>query len=134
VVPVLPYNNFYNDGIQVVIRMAWETTKIKADVKAEAKELDATFTEIMEAGIQSLTTESTTNGEEVTTNITTSEVEDVVTEVVRDVVDDVVTQEEVVVEEVVIENGEGGVNTEDVEAIVENWIERNIDKLQRGQI
>jgi hypothetical protein len=120
--------------------MAWETTKIKADVKAQAKELDATFTEIMQAGIQSHTTKSTTNGEEVTTNITTIE-EDVVTDVVRDVVgdvvtdvvDDVVTQEKVVVKEVVIDE-DGGVDSDDVEAIVENWIERNIDKLQRGQI
>jgi len=32
----------------------WETTKIKADVKAQAKEMDPTFTEIMQAGIDAL--------------------------------------------------------------------------------
>ena len=32
----------------------WETTKIKGDVKAEAKELDKTYTEIMEAGIKAI--------------------------------------------------------------------------------
>jgi hypothetical protein len=32
----------------------WETTKIKGDVKAEAAELDATYTEVMRAGVQAL--------------------------------------------------------------------------------
>jgi len=41
--------------------MSWETTKIKTDVKERAKDVDATYTEIMEAGIEVLE-----NGEQAT--------------------------------------------------------------------